>query len=53
MESLSALTALCEGNTPVTGEFPSQRAGDADFDVFFDASLNKMLNKPSIQWSFE
>ena len=24
-----------------TGEFPTRRAGNADFDVFFDVSLNK------------
>ena len=24
METFSALLALCEGNSPVTGEFPSQ-----------------------------
>ena len=35
METLSALEALCEGNPPVTGEFPSQRVVYAGFDVFF------------------
>ena len=25
--------ALCAGNSPVTGEFPSQRASNADFDI--------------------
>ena len=29
-----AALVLCEGNSPVTGEFPSQRASDAE-DVFF------------------
>ena len=43
MAMLSALLALCEGNPPVTGGFPSQRASD---DVFVDVSLNKSLNKP-------
>ena len=33
METFSALLALCAGNSPVTGEFPSQRASNADFDV--------------------
>ena len=33
MEAFSALLALCAGNSPVTGEFPSQRTSDADFDV--------------------
>ena len=29
---LPALLVLCAGNSPVTGEFPSQRASNADFD---------------------
>ena len=33
METFSALLALCEGNPPVTGEFPSQRALTRSFDV--------------------
>ena len=45
MEIFSALLALCEGNSPVTDEFPSQRASIAGFDVFFDFSLNKRLHK--------
>ena len=45
METCSTLLALCEGNSPVTGEFPSQRASNAGFDVFFDVSLNKQLHK--------
>ena len=45
METFSALLALCEGNSPVTGEFPSQRVSNAGFDVFFEVSLNKRLHK--------
>ena len=45
--SISALLALCEGNPSVTGGFPSQRASDAGFDVFFDVSLKKRLSKQS------
>ena len=26
------VTGLCEGNSPVTGEFPAQRASDAEYD---------------------
>ena len=37
----SVLLALCEGNSPVTGEFPSQRPVTRSFDVFFDLRLNK------------
>ena len=47
METFSALLAVCEGNSPVTGEFPSQRPVTRRFDVFFDLHLNKRLNKPS------
>ena len=39
METFSALLALCEGNSPVTGEFPSQRPVTRSFDVFFDLRL--------------
>ena len=33
METLSSLLALCEGNPPVTGGFPSQWVSDADLFV--------------------
>ena len=36
METFSALLALCVGNSPVTGEFPSQRPVTQTFDIFFD-----------------
>ena len=45
MESFSALLALCEGNSPVIGEFPSQRPVTRSFDVFFDLHPNKRLTK--------
>ena len=47
METLSALLALCAGNSPVTGEFPSQRPVTRSFDVFYDLHLNKCLSKQS------
>ena len=48
METFSALLALCAGNSPVTGEFPSQRPVTLGFDVFFDRlGLNKRLSKHS------
>ena len=53
METSSALLALCAGNSPVTGEFPSQRPVAGRFDVFFDLYLNKQLNKQSWGWWFE
>ena len=39
METFSALLALCEGNSPVVGEFPAQRPVTRSFDVFFDLRL--------------
>ena len=45
MEMFSTLLALCEGNPPVTGRFPSQRANNMRFEVYFDVSHNKLLNK--------
>ena len=36
METFSALLAVCEGNSSVTDEFPSQRPVTRRFDVFFD-----------------
>ena len=47
MEMLSALLALCEGNPQVTGGFPPHMVSNAPFDVFFNVSLNKRLNKHS------
>ena len=40
--SISALLAICAGNSPVTGEFPAQRPVTQSFDVFFDLCLNWM-----------
>ena len=53
METFSALLALCDGNSPVTGEFPAQRPVTRIFDVFFDLRPNKRLNKQSWGWWFE
>ena len=53
METFSASPALCAGNSPVTGEFPSQRPVTRSFDVFFDLHLNKRLSKQSWVWWFE
>ena len=43
---------LC-GNSPVPGEFPTQRPVTRSFDVFFDLRLNKRLSKQSWGWWFE
>ena len=39
METLSTLTAFCEGNPTVT----SQRAGNADFGVFFNVKIGQSV----------
>ena len=43
METFSASLAICVGNSPVPGEFPTQRPVARSFDVFFDLRLNKRL----------
>ena len=53
METFSALLAICAGNSPVPGEFPTQRPVTRSFDVFFDLRLNKRLNKQWWGWWFE
>ena len=53
METFSVLLALCEGNPPVTGEFPSQRPVTRSFDVFFDLRLKNRLSKHWNRWWFE
>ena len=53
METFSALLALCAGNSPVTGEFPTQWPVARSFDVSFDLRLNKPLSKQSWGWWLE
>ena len=53
MATFSALLALCAGNSPVTGEFPSQRPVTRSFDIFFYLRLNKRLSKQSWRRWFE
>ena len=53
MEPFFALLALCEGNSPVTGEFPSLMPVTLTFGVFLDLRLNKWLSKPSRRRWFE
>ena len=47
METFSALLAICAGNSPVPGEFPTQRPVTRSFDVYFDLRLSKRLSKQS------
>ena len=53
METFSALLAICAGNSPVSGEFPTQRPVTLSFDVYFDLRPNKRLSKQSWSWWFE
>ena len=53
METFSALLALYAGNSPVTGEFPSQRLVTRGFEAFSDLRLNKRLSKQSRRRWFE
>ena len=53
METFSALLAICAGNSPVTGEFPTQRPVTRSFDVYFDLRPNEWLSKQSWGWWFE
>ena len=38
---------FCVGNSPASGEFPSQRPVTQSFDISFDLRLNKRLRKQS------
>ena len=42
-----AILAICAGNSPIAGEFPTQRPLTRRFDVFFDLHPNKWLSKQS------
>ena len=50
METFSALLANCAENSPVNGEFPTQRPVTRNFDVFFDLRLDKRSSKQSVIW---
>ena len=53
METFSALLAICAGNSPVPGEFPTQRPVTRSFDVYFDLRPDERLSKQSWCWWFE
>ena len=53
METFSALLAICAENSPVPGEFPTQRPVTRSFDVNFDLLPDKRLSKQSWGWWFE
>ena len=52
METFSALLAICAENSPVPGEFSTQRPVTRSFDVYFDMRPNKRLSKQSWGWWF-
>ena len=52
-ETFSALLAICAGNSPVSGEFPTQRAVTLSFDVFVYLHPNIRLSKQWWGWWFE
>ena len=51
--NISALLAICAGNSPVSGELPAQRPVTRSFDVSFDLRLNKRLSKQWWDWWFQ
>ena len=53
METFSTLLAICAGNSPVTGLFPTQRPVTQSFDILIDLRLNKQLSKQSWGLWFE
>ena len=53
METFSALLAICAENSPVPGEFPTQRPVTLSVDVYFDLRPNKRLSKETWGWWFE
>ena len=50
METLSALLALCAGNSSVTGEYPAWWPVMLSFNVFFGLHLSKRLSKQYRDW---
>ena len=53
METFFALLAICAGNSPVPGDFPTQRPVTRSFNVFVDLRLNKRWRKQSWGWWLE
>ena len=53
METFSALLAIFAGNSPVPGEFPTQKPMTRSFDVFPWSAPDKRLSKQWWGWWFE
>ena len=45
------VTGLCAGNSPVTGEFPAQRASNAEMVPFGDVIMDR--NGSNVLWKFK
>ena len=50
METISALLAFSAGNSPVSGDFPSQRPVTRSFDIFFDLCPKKRFGEQLWGW---
>ena len=50
---METFSAFCTRNSPVTGEFPSQRHMTWSFNVFCHLRLNKRLRRQSWGWWFQ
>ena len=48
METFSVSLAFCAGNSPVTGEFPTQKPVTRSFDVFFAPTVEQTMETPVI-----
>ena len=46
------VTGLCEGNSPVTGEFPAQRASNAEMFQFDDVIVACECAMLEYEWYF-
>ena len=48
------VTGLCEGNSPVTGEFPAQRASNAEnVSIWWRHHITKLSNRKYFWWHFK
>ena len=50
MKAFSMLLALCAGNSSVTGEFPSQKDSNTDFDVSADFGVGPHTLLQTVEW---
>ena len=53
IETFYTLLAICAGNSPLSGEFPTQRPVTLGFYVFFDLRLDKPFSKQWWGWCWK